>query len=334
MAQVPIWSDLRSFPYGKFRGLVSIAAAGIPCQPHSHAGKRKGGSDERFLFDDWLTGLEQMQPEFIFIENVEGLLSSKMPDGTLCIAWTVERLEGMGYRVAAGIFSASEVGAPHQRKRVFILAHRIGKGLQGHWRSGIEPIPQGREGADGYAWPSRPGEPQHGWEPPRAVANSESKRTGQRSELCGEERGSRSALPRDFEQSGEGTKLANPKSTRSPWCGKPHNQKRREKCTVNGSGVQCGPSDTSLHGTTEELADTRREQQGEGAAGTGERQVESKVGGDADGNTDWLDNAELYTSCDNRTDELRLLGNGVVPATAAKAFATLYAELKGQYVQK
>ena len=40
----PIWSDLLDFPYGKFRGLVDIAAAGIPCQPHSHAGLRKGGA--------------------------------------------------------------------------------------------------------------------------------------------------------------------------------------------------------------------------------------------------------------------------------------------------
>ena len=40
-----------------------------------------------------------------------------------------------------------------------------------------------------------------------------------------------------------------------------------------------------------------------------------------------MDHAELYTSCDNRTDELRLLGNGVVPATAEKAFRTLMNEM-------
>jgi len=79
----PIWSDLLDFPYGKFRGLVDIATAGIPCQPHSYAGLRKGGGDERFLFDDWLRGLQQMRPRCIFIENVEGLLTSRMPDGTL-----------------------------------------------------------------------------------------------------------------------------------------------------------------------------------------------------------------------------------------------------------
>lgn len=146
----PVWPDVRTFPYGKFRGLVDIACAGIPCQPHSHAGKRGGGSDERFLFDDWLAGLELMQPKLIFIENVEGLLSSKMPDGTLCIHWCVERLEGMGYHVEAGIFSASEVGAPHQRKRVFILAHSDSeRGFLSHWgQQSAKQVPVG----NGTAW--------------------------------------------------------------------------------------------------------------------------------------------------------------------------------------
>jgi hypothetical protein len=41
-----------------------------------------------------------------------------------------------------------------------------------------------------------------------------------------------------------------------------------------------------------------------------------------------MDYAELYVTTDNRTDELRLLGNGVVPATAAKAYLTLSAQLQ------
>ena len=56
-------------------------------------------------------------------------------------------------------------------------------------------------------------------------------------------------------------------------------------------------------------------------------QTESPMGGNTDGATDWLDNAELYTTCDNRTDELRLLGNGVVPATAELAFIVLMNKL-------
>ena len=57
-------------------------------------------------------------------------------------------------------------------------------------------------------------------------------------------------------------------------------------------------------------------------------QTESTLGRDADGSTGGLDYAELCISGDNRTDELRLLGNGVVPATATRAFLTLMEELK------
>jgi hypothetical protein len=40
-----------------------------------------------------------------------------------------------------------------------------------------------------------------------------------------------------------------------------------------------------------------------------------------------MDNAELFVTTDNRTDELRLLGNGVVPATATRAFLILMKQL-------
>ena len=177
----PIWSDLLDFPYGKFRGLVDIATAGIPCQPHSHAGLRKGGGDERFLFDDWLTGLQQMRPRCILIENVEGLLTSQMPDGTLCIRWTLERLERMGYRTASGIFSAEECGAPHIRKRVWILAYADGERGQGSecfFRDACE-IGQGREDSaadsdigDAWRWPSGPDHRPKWWEPSRTIESS------------------------------------------------------------------------------------------------------------------------------------------------------------------
>ena len=55
--------------------------------------------------------------------------------------------------------------------------------------------------------------------------------------------------------------------------------------------------------------------------------TQPSLGRDADGPAGGLDYAELSVSCDNRTDELRLLGNGVVPATAALAFRTLLQQL-------
>ena len=285
MAQVPIWSNLLTFPYRKFRGLVDIAVAGIPCQPHSNAGKRKGGADERFLFDDWLRGLEDMQPRAIFIENVEGLLTSKMPDGTLCIAWTIERLEAMGYRVEAGIFSASEVGSVHQRKRVFILAHRINAGSQGWLRKWQDTQWQSVDGhagcggagvsGDGDSWPSRPGEPQHGWEPPRVVGDDK-QRDGQ---------GGGKWIGRGERELEEVEKIV-------AFGGSEGNELRKIEQSMgllpyghsNGLGI------SQLFGLSDsELAEIR----------------------------EWM------VRSDNRTDELRLLGNGCVPQTVTRAFSTL-----------
>jgi hypothetical protein len=55
-------------------------------------------------------------------------------------------------------------------------------------------------------------------------------------------------------------------------------------------------------------------------------QTKPALGGDSHGSARGLDYAELCVACDNRTDELRLLGNGVVPATATRAFLTLINE--------
>jgi len=63
---------------------------------------------------------------------------------------------------------------------------------------------------------------------------------------------------------------------------------------------------------------------------TNERQIEPSLGGDSNGSPRGLGYAELCISGDNRTDELRLLGNGVVPATATKAFLILIKELNDE----
>jgi hypothetical protein len=57
------------------------------------------------------------------------------------------------------------------------------------------------------------------------------------------------------------------------------------------------------------------------------RQAQPPLGRDPHGPAGGLGYAELFTTCDNRTDELRLLGNGVVPATAERAFRVLMEEL-------
>jgi DNA (cytosine-5)-methyltransferase 1 len=116
LAPAPIWDDLRSFDGRPWRGRIHIVAAGYPCQPFSYSGQRKGADDPRHLWPSVARIVREICPEWCFFENVAGHLS-------LGFDHVIGELQGMGYRVAACVISAAEVGAPHARERVFILAH-------------------------------------------------------------------------------------------------------------------------------------------------------------------------------------------------------------------
>ena len=115
-APAPIWTDLRSFDARPFRGTFDTVLAGYPCQPFSAAGKRSGANDPRHLWPDVARVISECNPEWVFLENVPGHV-------TLGLETVLRELWGLGYTPAAGLFSAAEVGAPHQRLRIFILAH-------------------------------------------------------------------------------------------------------------------------------------------------------------------------------------------------------------------
>ncbi|PZO63018.1 MAG: DNA cytosine methyltransferase [Paracoccus denitrificans] len=115
-ALAPIWTDLRTFDAQPFRGAFDAVLAGYPCQPFSAAGKRGGADDPRHLWPDVARVIGECRPQWVFLENVAGHV-------TLGLETVLRELWGLGYTPAAGLFSAAEVGAPHQRLRIFILAH-------------------------------------------------------------------------------------------------------------------------------------------------------------------------------------------------------------------
>ena len=115
MDNAPIWTDLKTFPAREFRGKICGLIGGYPCQPFSSAGKRQGEKDPRHLWPYLLKHVRAIRPVWCFWENVAG-------HTTMGLWRVLSDLEEEGYRCTWGIFSAEEVGAPHQRKRVFILA--------------------------------------------------------------------------------------------------------------------------------------------------------------------------------------------------------------------
>ncbi|HEV7236200.1 MAG TPA: DNA cytosine methyltransferase, partial [Ktedonobacteraceae bacterium] len=112
----PLWTDIATFDGKPWRGVVDCIAGGYPCTPFSQAGKRLGKDDPRHLWPHVKRIIGEVQPAWCFFENVRGHL-------TLGFDVVYADLRELGYRVAAGIFSASEVGAPHRRERLYILAH-------------------------------------------------------------------------------------------------------------------------------------------------------------------------------------------------------------------
>lgn len=135
----PVWENVKTFPYESFHRRVDILSGGYPCQPFSAAGKRRGKDDPRHLWPWIIDGIRAMQPSVCFFENVEGHIS-------LGLEQVIADLGAAGYRATWGIFSAAEIGAVHQRKRVFILAHLPGTRLErylGDQLSTAEPAGEG-----------------------------------------------------------------------------------------------------------------------------------------------------------------------------------------------
>ena len=117
----PIYPDLVRFPWNYFRGRVDLITGGFPCQPFAICGSRKATEDERHLWPYIKDGIESIRPAAVFFENVDGIATAKSPGYHSVLHNVLSDLEAMGYRATAGQFSAQEVGAPHLRKRWFIL---------------------------------------------------------------------------------------------------------------------------------------------------------------------------------------------------------------------
>jgi DNA (cytosine-5)-methyltransferase 1 len=96
---------------------VDVLTAGFPCQPFSVAGKQKGTTDERHLWPYIADALRILRPRFAVFENVPGLLRLGLAD-------VLADLAAIGFDAEWTTVRASDVGAPHRRERLFIVATR------------------------------------------------------------------------------------------------------------------------------------------------------------------------------------------------------------------
>lgn len=113
----PIWDDVRTFDGRPWRGLVDVVSGGFPCQDISAAGKGDGLDGERSgLWSEMARIIGEVRPRFAFVENSPMLTSRGL-------GRVLGDLAALGFDAEWGVLGAADVGAPHKRDRIWIIAN-------------------------------------------------------------------------------------------------------------------------------------------------------------------------------------------------------------------
>ncbi|MGH1008618.1 DNA (cytosine-5-)-methyltransferase [Bacillus cereus] len=103
------------------RGQVDVICGGFPCQAFSIAGKRLGFEETRgTLFFEIARLAKEIQPQYLFLENVKGLLNH---DGGNTFRTILSTLDELGYDAEWQVLNSKNFGVPQNRERVFIIGH-------------------------------------------------------------------------------------------------------------------------------------------------------------------------------------------------------------------
>jgi DNA (cytosine-5)-methyltransferase 1 len=267
---------------------VDLVTAGFPCQPWSAAGKRRGTDDERWIWPAIASLLRGVRPRLVFLENVRALISR----GGLGLV--LADLADLGFDAEWAVLSAGEVGASQQRERVFILADARSSRRSEVARGalGDEGPHEGRS-ADGADIPNGGGED--------VAERDGSGLPSERGYLRADGLASRG---RDADGRGGATVADGDFAGRQgPGC--PRSDRGHVASRV--PTFPPGPDERDWWNAILEC----------------EPGLEPSLCRVADGAADWLG-----TSYASRDDQLRLLGNGVVPQQAETALRILWGRLR------
>lgn len=113
----PVWDDVRTFDGKPWRGVVDIVSGGFPCQDISVAGRGDGLDGERSgLWGEMARIIGEVRPRYAFIENSPALVTRGLDR-------VLSDLAALGFDARWTVLGAADVGAHHQRDRIWILAH-------------------------------------------------------------------------------------------------------------------------------------------------------------------------------------------------------------------
>ena len=308
----PIWcGDLAELPTAPFLG-VDLVCSGFPCQPWSAAGRGQGVEDERWIWDDIARLVRDVGPRMVFLENVSPLISR----GGLALV--LGDLAALGFHAEWCCLRASDVGAPHKRERVFVLAHagsprrpEVPRGAHGD-----EGQHARRATLNGHVADSDGEVVANGNGNGRTIVGGRGLHDRERAPLRDDTDGRGSKAVVDAEGLGER---------------EPHDEARaepRERAWPSAGGGRSGPyvAEGPSSGLSGRSGSPERGSFPPGPDGHWSQLppgAQPSLCRDADGAADWLGTA--HASVD---DQLRTLGNGVVPAQAAAALVLLATRLE------
>ena len=282
--------------------LTLCSAASLEsCQPHSLAGRRKASCDERDLWPEFARVIRETEPRWVVGENVVGLLSS---DANRFFGSVLRDLAQMGCSVGWGVWGACDVGAPHRRDRVFIVAHHDSERRGPWWAEGpvwewnaetgggcVNVADAGGNGFGTRVLP-RPGEAVG---PPERRASVPSLRSGEVSKIMGDTESGQGRRPvRSKFQSDAGTTGA----MGDAGC-KGQGSTDNGRCAQSGMGGAADGVSAGIHSH-------------KWPAGRGQEQYP------------WEPSRLVPSkSVRNRSARLKMLGNAVVPQQAYPLFAAI-----------
>ena len=115
----PIWDDVQTFDGKPWRGIVDVVSGGFPCQDISAAGKGAGIDGERSgMWGEMARIIHEVRPKFVFVENSPMLTSRGL-------GRVLGDLASMGFDARWGVLGAADVGANHQRDRIWIVGTNL-----------------------------------------------------------------------------------------------------------------------------------------------------------------------------------------------------------------
>jgi len=121
------YRDIRGFDGTEYKGTIDVLSGGPPCQPASLAGKRRGTADDRWLWQETLRVMFEIEPTWAIFENPPGLLTLERG---MVFEKLLSQMESKGYEVQSYLIPACAVDAPHWRERLWIIAHSNSMGLK------------------------------------------------------------------------------------------------------------------------------------------------------------------------------------------------------------